>query len=110
VNGAVGDWFAEGLGKSFKTLHLDEGVGVPAVRLETTFYSATQLGDFLEFGLAVVALGRSSVDIEITAKTKEIERFVTCLRVVFIKLSGRKSMAIPSDLRTAMQPYLRDRR
>jgi acyl-CoA thioesterase FadM len=93
---------------SFRALHLHEGFGIPAVRLETTFYSAAELGDLLEFELIVAALGQSSVDIEIAATTKEIERFLTRLRVVFIRLSERKSVPIPGDLRTAIQPYLKD--
>jgi hypothetical protein len=39
----------------FKVLHLQERLGIPTVRLETTFHSTVELGDFLEFELDDVA-------------------------------------------------------
>jgi len=107
VNGIVEDWFANGLGYSFKTMHLQDGLGVPTVRVETEFLSAAQLGDMLDFELTVAAIGRSSVDLAIAASTNGSPRFLTNLRIVFTRLGERKSIAIPDSLRNAMQPYLR---
>jgi 4-hydroxybenzoyl-CoA thioesterase len=106
VNGVVEDWFADGLGRSFKTLHLEDGLGIPTVRLETIFSSPSMLGDVLEFELTVATLGRSSVDLILAASTDGSERFRTHLKVVFKRLAERKSTPIPDALRTAMQSYL----
>jgi 4-hydroxybenzoyl-CoA thioesterase len=106
VNGVVEDWFAEDLGKSFKVLHLDDGLGVPTVRLESEFHSPARLGDNLDFELTVTTLGRASVDLAIAASTDGTPRFTARLKIVFTELADAKSTPIPDAIRVAMQPYV----
>lgn len=106
VNGAVEDWFAA-MGKPFGDLHLKDGLGVPVVRLETEFVAPLRLGDVVDFEIAVAALGKSSADIEITARVNGTDRVRVRQRAVFVRLNEQKSVPIPDALRAQMQRYLR---
>jgi 4-hydroxybenzoyl-CoA thioesterase len=106
VNAVVEDWFATGLGKSFNALHLEDGLGIPLVKLEATFHAPSLLGEVLDFELKVTAMGGSSMDLEVTAAANASPRFTIRSRAVFARLDTRKSIEIPAALRTAIEPYL----
>ncbi len=59
LNAAVEDWFAA-LGRDFRSLHLDDRIGTPTVRLEADFVAPAMLGDVLEIALTPVRVGNSS--------------------------------------------------
>jgi 4-hydroxybenzoyl-CoA thioesterase len=42
-SGVVEDWCADGLGVSFRELHLEQGLGLPTVHIETDFAAPSQL-------------------------------------------------------------------
>jgi 4-hydroxybenzoyl-CoA thioesterase len=106
VNAVVEDWFAKDLGKSFNALHLEDGLGVPLVKLEATFHAPSLLGEVLNFELKVTAMGRSSVDLEVTAAANASPRFDVRSRAVFARLDTRKAIPIPGELRPAIEAYL----
>lgn len=59
LNAAVEDWFAA-LGRDFRSLHLDDRIGTPTVRLEADFVAPAMLGDELEIALVPIKVGTSS--------------------------------------------------
>ncbi|MEQ5787210.1 acyl-CoA thioesterase [Erythrobacter sp. NFXS35] len=59
LNAAVEDWFAA-LGRDFRSLHLEDRIGTPTVRLEADFLAPAMLGDMLEITLAPRKVGASS--------------------------------------------------
>jgi 4-hydroxybenzoyl-CoA thioesterase len=59
LNAAVEDWFAA-LGRDFRSLHLDDRIGTPTVRLEVEFLAPAMLGDELAVALTPVRVGTSS--------------------------------------------------
>jgi 4-hydroxybenzoyl-CoA thioesterase len=107
VNGVVEDWFADGLGVSFRDLHLKQGLGFPLVKLEAVFQAPAVLGDALDFTLTASAIGRSSVDMAIAAATDGSPRFAVRSRGVFTRLDSGKSIPIPEGVRAAIDAYLR---
>ena len=56
VNRLVEDWFADELGASFKSLHLDQRKGVPTVQFACDFQSPLRLGDTAEMRRAEFTL------------------------------------------------------
>lgn len=59
LNAAVEDWFAA-LGRDFRSLHLDDRIGTPTVRLEADFIAPAMLGDELAIALEPIKVGTSS--------------------------------------------------
>ena len=59
LNAAVEDWFAA-MGRDFRSLHLDDLIGTPTVRLEADFLAPAMLGDKLAITLTPVRVGTSS--------------------------------------------------
>jgi 4-hydroxybenzoyl-CoA thioesterase len=108
VNGVVEDWFATGLGKPFGTLHLEDRMGFPLLKLEAVFHSPARLGDILDFELGVTAIGNSSADLFVAAATGGTPRFTIKSRGVFVRLDTGKSVAVPDVLRAAMAEYLQN--
>lgn len=106
LNQTVEDWFAGPLGRSFKAMHVDEGVGVPTARFETDFHKASRLGDTLTFSLVVAKLGRASADLLIRATCEGEPRATFRQKIVFVDLHAIKSQPWPADLRQAMSAYL----
>lgn len=105
INGVVEDWFDNALGYSFSTMHLEDGLGVPTVHLETDFRAPSRLGETLDFELSVGALGRSSIDVRIAAANNGAARFEAMLKIVFVHLATGKSVPIPDRVRAAMKTF-----
>lgn len=59
LNAAVEDWFAA-LGRDFRSLHLEDRIGTPTVRLEADFLAPAMLGEELAIALTPVKVGTSS--------------------------------------------------
>jgi 4-hydroxybenzoyl-CoA thioesterase len=106
LNQTVEDWFAGPLGRSFKTMHIDEGVGVPTARFETDFHKPSRLEDLLTFQLSVQALGRASADLLIRASCVGEARATFRQRIVFVDLHAMRARPWPDDLRARMSAFL----
>ena len=104
----IEDWFADGLGLDFHTLHGARGIGVPTVHVDVAFRRPSRLGDRLRFSLALLKLKRTSVMLGIAASCQGEERLR--LRQVLTCTSlgeAIHAVDIPADLRAAMTRYLR---
>ncbi|MBL4953997.1 acyl-CoA thioesterase, partial [Neobacillus sp. YIM B02564] len=64
-NNLVEDWCAQGLGMSFRELHLQRGLGLPTVHVETSFVAPSELGDLLRAQLRVQKIGGASVTLRV---------------------------------------------
>src|SRR5688572_6675187 len=53
LNETIERWFDEGLGTSFRELHLVQNRGMPARNIAVDFLKASRLGDVLTFRLGV---------------------------------------------------------
>ena len=101
VNEIVEDWFAS-LAHSFKSLHLDKGMGVPTVKLDAEFLHPLSMGDTLTQTLRVTHLGRSSCQLrhEGCVDGKVMATFAQT--IVYVDLATMKAQEWPPDLRAAM--------
>jgi 4-hydroxybenzoyl-CoA thioesterase len=106
VSGAVEDWFGEAIGFSFNEMHIRQRVGFPIVNTGCEFFRPCHLGDQLVLELAIVRLGRSSIEFSIRGQVGGEEKFHARHKVALMSLDTLRSMPIPDDLRAKMQPYV----
>ncbi|HEX5394405.1 MAG TPA: acyl-CoA thioesterase [Rhodocyclaceae bacterium] len=86
-NETVEDWFADGLGVNFFSLHDEHKLGIPTVRLEVDFKQPSRYGDILTFELRVLDMGNTSATLEIVARGEdEAIRIRGILKVVLVSL------------------------
>ncbi len=106
INQLVEDWFAEGLGIDFHTLHARDGRGVPTVHLEADFRRPSRLGEVLSFALVVSELGGSTFTLEVTASCDGEQRLRATVVLAYVALDGLRAQRLPAGLRAAMERYL----
>ena len=107
INAVIEDWFAEGLGKSFAQLHLQERKGVPTVQISTEFPAPGRMGDELVFTLGVSKLGTSSIGLSVDGARAGELLVKSRLTLVYMDLESARSEPLPDDLRTAISRYLK---
>lgn len=105
TNSVVENFFAEVLDYPFARIVLDEGQGVPTVRIEAEFRAPSRLGEVLEFALVPQALGRSSVRFRLGAGVDGAERMRADLTLVWVGRDGR-SAPWPQVIRDGLQAAL----
>jgi len=108
INQVVEDWFAEGLGLDFQTLHGRHYCGVPTVRMECDFKKPSRLGDRLVFSLRVASLGRCSFTLEIAADCDGEERLSAKAVLAYVTLDDIAPTIIPDRLRRSMSQFCDD--
>jgi 4-hydroxybenzoyl-CoA thioesterase len=105
-NGVVEDWCADGLGVAFRELHLEQGLGLPAVHIETDFAAPSQLGDLLRAELTVQKLGGAAITVSIRLLGPQGEERVTSeLVLVMMDLKRRRAVPIPEKLRERIATF-----
>lgn len=108
LNAVVEDWFDEALGLSFRRMHLEQGVGVPAVTIDTRFLRPSRLGDRVTFTLTVRELGRSSIHLDQVAACDGEVRMTAALKLAYTTIGPAgviRSAPIPDDLRERMAAF-----
>ena len=108
VNRVVEDWFADGLGTDFRTLHQERNLGVPTVQMNVRFLRASRLGDRLDVTLEVRRIGIRSFTLGIAGRCGDEERFTVESVLVCADLIGEgvRGRTLPGDLRERMADYL----
>lgn len=106
TNGLIEDWVGASLGYGYDELLGVRHVGLPTVALEAQFLAPARLAERLRLGLAVLAVGRSSLTFALgAARGDEV-----CLRlrqtVVTTSLTEHRPIALPEDLRAAALAHL----
>ena len=106
INQVIEDWFAN-LGYDYRTIHIDQGVGIPMVRCECDFTRPSRLGDQLEFELRVERVGRSAFTVLIRATEGAEERLRARLVLAYATAGAKvSSLPLPEPLRAGMQRFL----
>jgi 4-hydroxybenzoyl-CoA thioesterase len=105
VNEMVEDWFAV-LGRPFKQMHVDQGKGVPTVKIDAEFLKPVRMGERLEQTLRVRHIGRSSGRLLHEARVGGAAAAWFEHTIVYVDLATMKAEEWPLDLRAAMTTYL----
>lgn len=102
VSAAVEDFFAQGVGADFCSLHLERGIGVPMVRLEAEFVRPSRLGDVLDIAIEVARLGTSSVMLSFDIRCKDQQRLKVESVLVCTALQSGRAEPWPDDVRAKL--------
>lgn len=106
-NRVVEDWCAQALACSFARMHLELGMGLPTVRLQTEFFVASRLGDQLRAQLSVCKIGSSSLTVRIKLYAQDgVLRVAGELVLVWIELRAARSCPLPQEMRQAAGLFL----
>ena len=103
LNAAVEDFFAEQTRTDFRAIHLERGLSVPTVKLESEFSAPSRLGDVLEFCLDLVRIGRSSMEFAIRVRCGAEPRFQARVVLVCMDLKTSRSVAWPAEMRPRIE-------
>lgn len=106
LNGLNEDWFADGLGVSFRELHIVRQIGVPVVKIESDFHVPSQLGDKLALHLSLEHLGNKSFTLAMQCVGDNGPRMSVRQVLVCMSMEEHKAIDIPSDVRQAMEGFL----
>lgn len=92
INSVVEDWFEEVVQRDFNQLHVESGTGVPTAAIDTQFHAPSRLGERLTFELAVQAVGRSSLTLQIIAYCVDQKRLTSRSTLVYVDLNSGQPM------------------
>lgn len=101
TNSVCENFFADVVGWPYARI-IAEGNGIPTVRLASSFRAPSRLGDRVDFALRVTALGRSSVDVAITASCGGETRVDVEKRLVWLGTDHRAA-PWPDEIRSALE-------
>ena len=102
LNRAVEAWFADGLGATFASLHLDRKLGVPTVAIASTFTAPSRLGDELDIAIEVEKLGRTSCQVRYDVSCGEEARLSATGTLVCMDLTTHRPIPWPEDIRPGL--------
>jgi 4-hydroxybenzoyl-CoA thioesterase len=107
INNLVEDWCAQGLGMSFRELHMQRGLGLPTVHVETSFGAPSELGEMLRAELRVQKIGGASVTLQVrlAGPTGE-DRVRASLVLALMNLKERRAVPIPEPLRARITTFM----
>lgn len=109
-NGLVEDWIDEGLGVGYRNLIIERRIGLPTVRLEADFRAVSVMGDQVQLCLTVARLGTRSLTLELGCTGVDGGVRMRMQQVlVTTSLVDHHAVAIPPDLRSAIEAALRSR-
>jgi 4-hydroxybenzoyl-CoA thioesterase len=105
-NNLVEDWCRDELQFSFPNIINERGWGLPTVRLEADFVAPSSFGDLLIAELAVRALGRSSMTLDIILRGRDNKERVRGKVVLVLTDRPRNhAIPIPDDLRARILAF-----
>ena len=106
-NNLVEDWCAQGLGMSFRELHLQRGLGLPTVHVETSFVAPSELGDVLRAQLRVQKIGGASVTLRVRlAGPAGEDRVRASLVLALMDLKERRAVPMPEALHARIAAFM----
>jgi 4-hydroxybenzoyl-CoA thioesterase len=107
INNLVEDWCAQGLGMSFRELHMERGLGLPTVHIETAFVAPSELGEMLRAELRVQKIGGASVTLQVRlAGPAGEDRVRARLVLALMNLKERRAIPIPEPLRASIAAFM----
>ncbi len=105
TNALVEDWFNEGLQIDYAQMIGQRRVGLPIVKLDCEFSRPSQMGETIMLTLAVTAIGRRSIGLEIVGHCNGETRFRAKQVLVTTSLESGRSIDIPTDIATALAMF-----
>ena len=106
INATVEDWFEDDLGLSFAAMHGARTIGVPSARVAATFLKPSRLGDRLDVRLAVARLGRSAMDLALTALGPDGPRLTAELTIVQVDRAALRPTPWSPEIRARVEALL----
>jgi 4-hydroxybenzoyl-CoA thioesterase len=103
--GVVEEFFAS-IGTPWHELVAKQRIGTPTLKLDILFSHPGFHGDQLEFTLRVMALGRTSLELEHQIHSRGRLLWSARQKLVATSLDTHKSCPWPDDLRAALQAHL----
>ncbi|WP_372528975.1 acyl-CoA thioesterase [Piscinibacter sp.] len=107
LNGLVEDWVTDALGIPYAELLGPRRIGMPTVSLQTEFRAISRMGDEVTFGLGVEHLGSRSLILALDGRCGGEERVRTRQVIVTTSLDTHQAVALPPDLRAAIERFCR---
>lgn len=105
MNGVVEDWFGGALGIDYHEMIGPRRIGLGYVSANADFAKPGFMGDRLYFAVLVERIGRSSCTLRIHAFRGEEPVLQARLVMVATSLQTHTSIALPDDLRAALERY-----
>ncbi|AFT88693.1 acyl-CoA thioesterase [Paraburkholderia phenoliruptrix] len=105
TNALVEDWFNEGLQIDYAQMIGRRRIGLPIVKLDCEFSRPSQMGETIMLTLAVTAIGRRSIGLEIVGHCNGETRFRAKQVLVTTSLESSRSIDIPTDIATALAMF-----
>ena len=105
INSVIENFFADELKYPFARVTMEEGRGVPTVRIETDFTAPSRLGEKVAFTLDVTRLGRASVTFRLHARGGDELRLRADMTLVWTSPEGRAE-AWPETVRARLEQHL----
>ena len=105
TNALVEDWFNEGLQIDYAQMIGRRRIGLPIVKLDCEFSRPSQMGETIMLTLAVTAIGRRSIGLEIVGHCNGETRFRAKQVLVTTSLESGRSIDIPTDIATALAMF-----
>ncbi|MEO8123651.1 MAG: thioesterase family protein [Burkholderiales bacterium] len=104
-NGHVEDWFDDGLELGYAKVVIGQRVGLPTVALNCEFLKPSRMGERVQLELAVRALGRSSIKLDLTCRHGDEVRVRIRQVIVTTSLDDGLSRPIVANVRQAIERF-----
>jgi acyl-CoA thioesterase FadM len=105
LNGVVEDWFGDALGIDYHEMIGPRRIGLGYVSAGADFAKPGFMGDRLDFAVLVERIGRTSVTLRIHALRSSEPVLQARLVIVTTSLVTHTPIALPDDLRAALERY-----
>ena len=104
-NGVIEDWYGGALGVSYHEIVGTRRTGLGYAHVSADFARPSSMGDVLDVAVIVRKLGRTSVTFTVHAFKDGVECVRTTFVTVTTSLVDHKAVALPDDLRRALDAY-----
>jgi 4-hydroxybenzoyl-CoA thioesterase len=105
INNLVEDWVSDALGVPYAELLGARRTGLPTVSLQCEFIAVSRMGDDVMLGLTVERVGGKSLSLQIGCRCGDEQRMRIRQVLVFTSLDTHRAIAIPTDLRSAIERF-----
>lgn len=103
--GVLEDFFTS-IGAGWKQLNGERHIATPTLRLDVTFVKPGFHADTLEFTLKVIAVGRSSLELEHSVHANSHLLWSAKHKIVATSTNTHKACAWPEDIRAALLNHM----
>ena len=105
INNLVEDWVTDALGVPYAELLGRRRTGMPTVSLQCEFTAVSRMGDEVMLGLSVEKLGGKSLTLDLGCRLGDEQRMRVRQVLVFTSLDTHRAVAVPPDLRAAIENF-----